>query len=57
MLKVSQVPEEHAGKKIIAWWEGEGAAPVLAHDGEASLMQRAHSSTSLTQMVNCGRAE
>lgn len=54
MLKISQEPEEQAGNLLMAWWDGEGAAPVLAHDGEALLMERATSPVSLTQMVNCG---
>ena len=54
MLKISQEPEEQAGNLLMAWWDGEGAAPVLAHDGEALLMERAISPISLTQMVNCG---
>lgn len=41
----------------MAWWDGEGAAPVLAHDGEALLMKRAMGSVSLVKMVNCGRDE
>ena len=41
----------------MAWWDGEGAAPVLAHDGEALLMARALGSASLIQMVNDGRDE
>lgn len=55
MLKISQTPEEQAGNQLMAWWAGDGAAPVLAHDGEALLMKRAQGSASLTQMVNCGR--
>lgn len=54
MLKISQVAEEQAGSLLMAWWDGEGAAPVLAHDGEALLMQRALGSASLVQMVSSG---
>lgn len=39
----------------MAWWRGDGAAPVLAHDSEALLMVRAQGSTSLTEMVKEGR--
>ena len=42
MLKISHVAEEQAGSLLMAWWQGEGAAPVLAHDGQALLMVRAH---------------
>lgn len=55
MLKISQEPEEQAGNLLMAWWEGEGAAPVLAHEGGALLMKRAQGSASLTQMVDAGR--
>ena len=55
MLKISQEPEEQAGNFLMAWWEGEGAAPVLAHEGGALLMQRAQGSASLTLLVNDGR--
>ncbi|PZW76778.1 streptomycin 6-kinase [Pseudomonas sp. 2848] len=55
MLKVSQAPEEQAGSQLMAWWAGEGAAPVLAHAGEALLMKRAQGSASLAQMVADGR--
>ncbi|MGG3796028.1 aminoglycoside phosphotransferase family protein [Pseudomonas paraversuta] len=55
ILKISHVAEEQAGSLLMAWWDGEGAAPVLAHDGEALLMERALGSASLMQMVSCGR--
>lgn len=42
MLKISQEPEEQAGSLLMAWWDGDGAAPVLAHDREALLMERAY---------------
>ncbi|WP_434728636.1 aminoglycoside phosphotransferase family protein [Pseudomonas soli] len=55
MLKISQAPEEQAGSQLMAWWAGDGAAPVLAHAGEALLMKRALGSASLAQMVADGR--
>ena len=55
MLKVSQAPEEQAGSQLMAWWAGDGAAPVLGHAGEALLMKRAQGSASLAQMVADGR--
>lgn len=55
MLKVSQQPEEQAGSLLMAWWAGEGAAPVLAQDGEALLMVRAQGSNSLLRMVEGGQ--
>lgn len=55
MLKISHVAEEQAGGLLMAWWSGAGAALVLAHDGEALLMERAQGSGSLAQMVKCAR--
>lgn len=55
MLKISQASEEQAGNLLMAWWEGEGAAPVLAQEGEALLMKRAQGPASLMQMVKDGR--
>ncbi|PYC18928.1 aminoglycoside phosphotransferase family protein [Pseudomonas mosselii] len=55
MLKIAQSPQEQAGNQLMAWWAGDGAAPVLAHDGEALLMTRAQGSASLAQMVADGR--
>lgn len=37
------------------WWSGGGAAPVLAHDGDALLMERAQSDISLTALAHGGR--
>lgn len=55
ILKISCEAEEKAGSRVMAWWNGKGAAPVLAHDGEALLMVRAQGPGSLTQMVKQGR--
>ncbi len=54
MLKVSQAPEEQAGSQLLIWWEGDGAVPVLAHEGDALLMPRAQGPVSLVQMVRDG---
>ncbi|CAN5774006.1 aminoglycoside phosphotransferase family protein [soil metagenome] len=55
MLKVSHAPEEIAGGILMAWWNGQGAAPVLAHEGEALLMLRATGSGSLAEMARSGQ--
>jgi streptomycin 6-kinase len=55
MLKISQALEEQAGNRLMEWWNGEGAAPVLAHDGEVLLMERASGADSLTHMVSSGQ--
>lgn len=55
ILKISHEPEEVAGAQVMAWWNGDGAAPVLAHAGEALLMVRAEGSASLVEMATTGR--
>lgn len=55
LLKISQKAEEQAGSLLMAWWDGDGAAPVLAFDGEALLMERAQGSNALAQMARCGQ--
>lgn len=55
MLKVSHAPEEIAGGVLMAWWNGQGAAPVLAHLGEALLMVRATGAGSLAEMARNGQ--
>ena len=47
MLKVATEPEERRGADTMTWWDGDGAAHVLAHEGDALLMERAEGSTSL----------
>ena len=41
MLKRARAPEERAGLALMVWWGGDGAAPVIAHEGDALLMARA----------------
>jgi streptomycin 6-kinase len=41
MLKVAQEPEEKFGAQLMVWWDGDGAARVLAHDQDALLLERA----------------
>jgi streptomycin 6-kinase len=55
MLKVATEPEERRGADTITWWDGDGAARVLAHEGDALLMERAEGSTSLQKMALSGR--
>ncbi len=56
MLKIAKAAEEQAGNRLMARWDGDGAAPVLAcsGDGMALLMQRAQGPQSLAQMVAQG---
>jgi streptomycin 6-kinase len=54
MLKVAQDDEERAGARLMVWWAGEGAARVLAHEGDALLMERATGGRSLAAMARAG---
>jgi streptomycin 6-kinase len=55
MLKVAIEPEERRGADAMTWWDGDGAARVLAHEGEALLMARAEGPASLAEMALSGR--
>jgi streptomycin 6-kinase len=51
MLKFATQPEEARGAALIRWWEGDGAARVLAHEGAAVLLERASGARSLVAMA------
>jgi streptomycin 6-kinase len=55
MLKIAVEAEERRGAAFMLWWNGEGAARVLAHDGDALLMERAMGEDSLVEMARNGR--
>lgn len=55
ILKVAFEDEERRGAAVIEWWRGEGAAPVLAHEGDALLLDRAIGQVSLAEMASSGR--
>jgi streptomycin 6-kinase len=57
MLKVAIEDEERLGGLLMAWWNGQGAAPVLAHDSDAVLLERAEGGESLTEMAQQDRDE
>ncbi|KQW71329.1 hypothetical protein ASE17_00015 [Phenylobacterium sp. Root77] len=50
MLKLATVPEEIAGAALMEWWNGQGAAQVLARQDEALLLERAEGPRSLAKM-------
>ena len=54
MLKIARSEEERRGASLMAWWDGSGAARVLAHDGDAILLERATGRRSLTDMAHQG---
>src|SRR5882672_12385085 len=54
MLKVALTAEEKAGGALMAWWGGEGVARVLAHGGDAILLERAEDKVFLADLVRNG---
>jgi streptomycin 6-kinase len=55
MLKIALEPEERTGAALMTWWAGEGAALVLAHEGDALLLERASGARSLADMAQQGQ--
>ena len=55
MLKIAREDEERRGGALMAWWNGDGAAKVLARHGEALLLERATGPRSLAAMVADGQ--
>jgi streptomycin 6-kinase len=54
ILKIATSDEERWGALLMVWWEGDGAAPVLLHEGDALLMERALGTGSLIEMAENG---
>jgi streptomycin 6-kinase len=57
MLKIAEEEEEARGAALMIWWAGDGAARVLAHDGNALLLERVLGSASLVEMAHSGQDE
>jgi streptomycin 6-kinase len=55
MLKIATEPEELRGAVLMAWYGGDGAARVLAHEGEALLLERLEGTRSLAAMARAGQ--
>ncbi|MDQ6886085.1 MAG: 3'-kinase [Gemmatimonadota bacterium] len=55
MLKIAVEAEERRGADVMIWWAGDGAARVLAYEGDALLLERALGSGSLATMARHGR--
>jgi streptomycin 6-kinase len=54
MLKLAGEEEEERGAVLMEWWDGDGAARVLARDGIALLMERAEGSRCLADIARTG---
>lgn len=55
MLKIAVEPEEQRGAALMVWWDGDGAARVLAREDDALLLERATGPDSLAAMAHDGR--
>jgi streptomycin 6-kinase len=55
MLKIATCEEEIRGGELMAWWNGEGAARVLAREAEALLLERLPAVRSLAAMARDGQ--
>ncbi len=56
MLKIAREDEEKRGGLLMRWWSGDGAARVLADDGQgALLLERACGARSLAHMARNGQ--
>jgi streptomycin 6-kinase len=55
MLKLATEEEERLGGVLMEWWDGDGAARVLARDDNALLLERAEGTASLAEMARTGR--
>ena len=54
MLKIALEDEERRGAALMEWWNGFGAARVLAHEDDALLLERAEGGGSLIEMARSG---
>jgi streptomycin 6-kinase len=51
MLKIAALDEEKPGNLLMIWWDGHGAARVLAHWENAILMERGEDNASLVDIA------
>lgn len=54
MLKIATEDEERWGAGLLVWWDGDGAVRVLAHEGDAVLLERTAADCSLADMARAG---
>jgi streptomycin 6-kinase len=55
LLKVAADEEEIRGGAMMVWYDGDGAAKVLAHDGPALLLERLAGQRDLSRMARTGQ--
>lgn len=56
MLKIAIAPQEQRAGRLMVWWDGDGAARVLAHDDGVLVMERLAGPRSLNAMARGGEA-
>jgi len=56
MLKIAIAPQEQRACRLMVWWDGDGAARVLAHDDGVLVMERLAGPRSLNAMARDGEA-
>lgn len=54
MLKIALDADEQFGAALMAWWDGQGAARVLAQKDDAILLERATGGISLAELARSG---
>jgi streptomycin 6-kinase len=55
ILKVARTPDERCGYELMKWWDGVGAANVLASADDALLLERATVGRDLAEMARSGQ--
>lgn len=55
MLRITIIEDAKGGDVLLRWWDGQGAARVLAVDGDALLLERAEGTRSLADYARNGR--
>lgn len=55
MLKLAMEEDERSGGLLMEWWDGDGAARVLARDDGGLLLERAKGAVSLSELARGGR--
>lgn len=55
ILKIALEEEEKRGGRLMVWFDGKGAAPVLAHDQDGLLLERAMGPGTLAELARTGR--
>lgn len=54
MLKVALAEEEKLAAAWMTWWSGDGAARIIASEGDALLLERSKGSGSLAALASAG---